>query len=145
MKTAALFLAALASLACVGASAEGMYKCVENGKTLYQSEPCPATARQDSFKTWESSPAPAAAPAKADVDRTIEFMSTYRACADGVKVWGDEMAAPYEQWRSRNSEVVARIEGEHELQARYQQRVEAKRHGKASMCRDVALELRGKK
>jgi hypothetical protein len=143
MKTTIALLAMLAVLAPTGAAAQTMYKCVQAGKTVYQAEPCPATAKQDTLKSRDGAPAPAAAAAA--VDRMIEFMSTYRACADGIKIWGEEMAGPYEEWHSRNSAMVSRIENDRQLQALYQQRVDAKRNGKAGMCREVALELRGKK
>ena len=118
-----------------------MYKCVQDGKTVYQAQPCPADAKQDTLKPRATAADTARA---ADIDRTIEFMATYRACADGVKVWGEEMAAPYADWRVRNTRMVTRIENDRELQAKYRQSVDAKRNGKAGMCRDVALELRGK-
>jgi hypothetical protein len=75
----------------------------------------------------------------------IEFMSAYRACADGIMIWREEMAGPYETWRKRNAVMVSRIENDKELRTRYEQRTDAKRNGKAGMCRDVALELRGVK
>lgn len=143
MKITTAILAVLAVHAPTGAAAQTMYKCVQGGKTVYQAEPCPATAKQDTLKSQGGAPAPAAA-AGAEVNRMIEFMSTYRACADGIKIWGQEMAGPYEEWRSRNSAIVSRIENDRQLRALYQQRVDAKRDGKASMCREVALELRGK-
>ena len=138
----AVILCVLTVLVPTGAAAQTTYKCVQDGKTVYQAEPCPATAKQDTLKSQGGAPAAAKG---AEVDRMIEFMSTYRACADGVKIWGQEMAGPYEEWRSRNSTMVSRIENDRQLQALYQQRVDDKRNGKAGMCRDVALELRGKK
>ena len=144
MKISTAILAVLTVLAPTGAVAQTTYKCVQGGKTIYQAEPCPATATQDTLKSPGGAPAPAAT-AGAEVNRMIDFMSTYRACADGIQVWGQEMAGPYEEWRSRNSAMVSRIENDRQLQVLYQQRVDAKRNGKAGMCRDVALELRGKK
>lgn len=154
MRTTTAIVAALAAFAATGAAAQTLYKCVQDGKTVYQAEPCAKSAAQGTVKP---PPAPAAAvkpspggatPAgapSAEIERTIEFMSTYRACADGVQVWGQEMAGPYEQWRTRNTAVVSRIENDRQLQDLYRQRLAAKRNGKAGMCRDVALELRGKK
>lgn len=57
--------------------------------------------------------------------------------------WKKEMAAPYEAWRNRNMAVVARIEQDPQLQEQFQEQVYEKRSGYASMCRSVALELRG--
>jgi hypothetical protein len=142
MNTTTAFLAMLAVLVPTGAVAQTMYKCVQGGKTVYQAEPCPSTAKQDTLKSLGGA---LRAPAGSEVDRLIEFMSTYRACADGIKIWGEEMAGPYEQWRSRNLAMVSRIENDRQLQALYRQRVDAKRNGKAGMCREVALELRGQK
>ena len=141
MKLTAALLLVIAALATTAAEAQTMFKCVQDGKTVYQAQPCPETAKQDTLKTQV---APSAA-AGGDVDSMIEFMSTYRACADAITVWREEMAGPYERWRSRNSAMVSRIEDDKQLRARYQQRVEDKRNGKAGMCRSVALELRGVK
>jgi hypothetical protein len=74
----------------------------------------------------------------------IEVMSSHRACADGLQIWRQEMTAPYEAWRSRNAAMVSRIENDKQLQALYQQRVDAKRNGTARMCRDAAIEFQGK-
>lgn len=136
----------LAVLGPFHVTAQTMYKCVQGEKTVYQAEPCPTTAKQDTLKPQSGAPAPAPTSAGgAEVDRKIEFMSTYRACADAISIWGEEMAGHYAQWRSRNSAMVSRIESDRQLQTRYRQRVDAKRNGKASMCREVALELRGVK
>ena len=142
MNSTLALLALLALFASAGAAAQTTYKCVQDGKTVYQAQPCPADAKQDTLKKGTTA---ATAALIADADRTIEFMATYRACADGVEVWGQEMAAPYADWRKRNAKMVARIEQDNQLQAKYKQSVEAKRSGTAGMCRDVALELRGKK
>jgi Domain of unknown function (DUF4124) len=142
IKMTAVILCVLTILVPTGTAAQTTYKCVQGGKTIYQAEPCPATATQDTLKSPGGAPAPAAT-AGAEVNRMIDFMSTYRACADGITIWGQEMAGPYEELRSRNSAMVSRIENDRQLQALYQQRVDAKRNGKAGMCREVALELRG--
>lgn len=143
MKITTPIAAMLVALAAPVAGAETLYKCLQDGKTVYQAEPCPENAKQDKLKA-QVAPAPAAAGGR-DVAGTIEFMSTYRACADGVRIWGEEMAGPYANWRKRNLAMVTRVEKDGQLQNQYRQKVEAKRNGKVSMCRDVALELRGKK
>ena len=120
-----------------------MFKFVQDGRTVYQAQPCPGAATQQTIKSPSASPATAASPT--DLDATIEFMSTYRACADAISMWRDEMAPLYETWRGRHADAVARIEKDPQLQARFQQRVQAKRGGKASLCRPVGLELRGVK
>lgn len=137
----ALLLAAFA-LSNPAVQAQTMFKCVQDGKTVYQAQACPEAATQATLKAQSGPAAPGSA---ADVDRLIEFMSSYRACADAVTVWRQEMAGPYEVWRKRNATAVSRIENDRQLSARLAQRVEAKRNGKASMCRPVGLELRGVK
>jgi len=136
---------------CLAAStlpgqAQSLFKCVQDGKTTYQAQPCPEVAKQATVRAPAPPPAaPGSGADRSEVDRVIEFMSTYRSCADAVTIWREEMAKPYEAWRSRNAAIVSRIENDSQLHARYLQRVEAKRSGKASMCRPVGLELRGVK
>jgi Domain of unknown function (DUF4124) len=142
MKTLTAILIALTVIAPGIAAAQSMYKCVQDGKTVYQAEACPTTAKQDTLKSQAGAPASVAA--GTEVNRMVEFMSTYQACANGIKVWGQEMAGPYEQWRARNSAMVSRIEKDSQLQSLYQLKVVSKQNAKAGMCRDVALELRGK-
>lgn len=144
MRTTIFLLAVLSSLIPLTASAQTMYKCVQGEQTVYQAEPCPDSAKQDKLKA-QIAPPSSSGPAGGQVDRMMDFMSTYRACADGVQIWGQEMAKPYAEWRARNLAMVTRIEKEPALKALFQKQVEAKRNGKASMCRPVALELRGVK
>jgi hypothetical protein len=150
MKTLAAILTVLTVVSPGAAVAQTMYKCVQDGKTSFQGEPCPASAKQGTLKARGTAPVPVSAPASApalagaEFIGTIEVMSAYRACADGIQIWGQEMAGPYGEWRSRNVAMVSRVEKDKQLQTLYQHRVEAKRKGKARMCRDVALELRGK-
>lgn len=152
-------LVVLALFNPASAAAQGLFKCTQGGKIVYQAERCAANAKQDELKSggYVDSHSPsstpsgsgsntaAAAAASPEVTRMIEFMSTYKACASGIQIWGQEMAGPYQEWRSRNAAAVSQIEKDPRLSAIYQQRVDAKRNGKAGMCRDVALELRGKK
>ena len=147
MKTTTIaLLGILTGFAAMDSSAQTTYKCTQDGKTVYQASPCPAAAKQGTLKIQGTAPAPTpTAAGGAELDRMIEFMSTYRACADGITTWGEEMAGPYDEWRSRNLASVSRIENDRQLVARYRERVNAKRNGKAGMCREVALELRGQK
>lgn len=114
-----------------------MYKCVDGGHTTYQAIPCSKVASQQSLRVQNIS-------AK-DIERTIEFMSTYQACADGMSIWRAEMSGLYGEWRNRNVAIVTRIEQDSQLREQLQERVEDKHNGKASMCRPVGLELRGVK
>lgn len=155
MKSFIPVIYALAFFIHTSAGAQGLFKCVQDGKTAYQAEPCAVSAKQDTLKyssrsaavSAAASPSPtgASAGASPEVNRMVEFMSTYQACASTVQIWGKEMAGPYQDWRSRNLAAVTQIENDPRLQASVQQLVAVKRNGKARICRDVALELRGKK
>ncbi len=132
-------------------AAQTMYKCVQDGKNTYQTTPCPALAKQDISEIKVKTPSSGVTVASpdvggnGDVERTLEFMSTYQACADGVKMFSDELSGYYQQWRLRNAAVVSRIEKDSALQAQFQKKLSVKRNGKAGMCRPIGLELRGVK
>jgi hypothetical protein len=155
MKSSIAAMCVLAFFGHTSCMAQGLFKCIQDGKTAYQDEPCATSAKQATLQY--SRPAPAASAATSAslagapagnshaVDRMVEFVSTYQACAAAVQIWRQEMTGPYQDWRSRNLAAVTQIEKDPLLQARFQQLVAAKRNGKASMCRDVALELRGVK
>lgn len=134
------------------AFAQAMYKCVQSGHTTYQATPCPQQAKQNTLDLKLKTPSAASTAATSsgpanspEVERTIEFMSTYQACAGVIKLFADEMSGPYEQWRVRNANMVARIEKDPALLAQIEKRTAVKRNGKAGICRPVGLELRGVK
>jgi len=114
MNFPAALLFMIAIFATPAADAQSLFKCVQDGKTVYQAQPCPEAAKQDKLRVQAASPT-ASSP---DMDRMIEFMSTYRACTDGVTIWREEMAGPYETWRKRNAEMVSRIENDKQLRTR---------------------------
>jgi len=126
-----------AILTATSAAQAQMYKCVDGGHTTYQAIPCSKVASQQSLRVKNIS-------AK-EIERTIEFMSTYEACADGLSIWRAEMSGLYSEWRDRNAAIVTRIEQDAKLREQLQERVEDKHNGKAGMCRPVGLELRGVK
>lgn len=143
MKTIFSLLVALAVLSPADVAAQSMFKCVQNGKTTFQAEPCAANAKQNILKTGGN--APASSSKREEVNDMIELMSTHRACADGAPGWGLKMIGPYSKWAARNSAAVARIENDPKLHALYQHRVDAKRNASSDMCREVELDLRKKK
>ena len=171
MKAIFLQVLTLVALSSGDVAAQTIFKCVQNGKITFQVESCTANAQQNMLRagvnipasatpesyraalapvrsgasggTGTNAPAPGTVPS-IEVSRTIEFMSTYRACADGVQIFRQEMAGLYDDWRLRNLEMVLRIQSDPQLKALYEQRIVAKRNGPAGMCRSVGLELRGK-
>jgi len=66
MNTKTAILIVSLALAPAYVMAQTMYKCVQDGKTIYQSEPCPATAKQDALKLQSNAPAPASTPKSRD-------------------------------------------------------------------------------
>lgn len=149
-----LLLAGSLILVCFSGSAvaQAMYKCVQSGQTTYQATPCPQQAKQNTLDlklktpSAASSAATSSGPANSpEVERTIEFISTYQACAGVIKMFADEMSVPYEQWRVRNAKMVARIENDPALLSQIEKKAAVKRNGKAGICRPVGLELRGVK
>ncbi len=139
MRRMSLCTSLLSFLLCVSASTAGaqtMYKCVQAGKTVYQAEPCPDAATQGTLKIQ---PAPAAgargaAGPAADVDGAIEVMAGYKACAEAVGEWDPTHRDAYQQWRARNAAMVARVEKDKDVQARYIERLRANRGGTARTC-----------
>lgn len=129
------FTSALMMVMAASAAHAQMYKCVQGGQTTYQAQPCPQVANQQSLNVKNIS--------VKEIERKIDFMATYQACAQGMSFWKKEMAPLYEAWRDRNMAVVARIEQDEQLQEQYRDAFYEKRSGRASMCRPVGLELRG--
>lgn len=154
MKLVSVFFV-LAFGAIPAASAQSMFKCVQDGKTTYQADPCPDSAKQDTLKAPAASPpavssAPEASVKKpasvpADLAPKIEFMATYQACAKASYMFRQEMEPLYEKWRAAHVSVIARIENDRRFLAHLQDLADSKRDGKAIMCRPIGLELRGKK
>jgi hypothetical protein len=132
---------------------------MQNGKSIYQSTPCPSAAKQNTLEYNLKTPTAASSAASSsssstaakqastanapEIDRTIEFMATYQVCADAVKLFSDETADLYKVWKVRNANTIARIEKDGALQDQLQKSVASKRNGKAGMCRPIGLELRG--
>ena len=150
MKTP-LFACALAC-ASLGAAAQTMYKCVLQGKTVYQDAPCPETAKQDLLQALPPGPAPSPAPAKgaggkdapapkepppSDLDTAIDVMAGYRACADSIFEWEGAHRSAYDSWKMQNGAVISRIESDPIALRKYSQKLEANRSGTVSTCTSV--------
>ena len=138
-----LLAAGFAALVPFTASAQTLYKCVLNGKTVYQGEPCPEEAKQKTLEAPKAGPTKsAAAQAAEDTEEGLIIVSGYRACSDGIPEWGSMRKADYDAWRARNAPLVARIENEPALQERYREKMQATRYGTPEMCGKIAALIR---
>ena len=127
----------------VAAGAQTLYKCVLNGKTVYQAEPCPEEAKQKTLEAPKPGPTrSAAAQAAEDAEEGLNVVSGYRACSDGIPDWGASRKADYDTWRAGHAALVARIESDPELQRRYREKMQANRYGTPEFCSKVAGMLR---
>ena len=143
--------AILLCFVAANAYAQTLYKCVLQGKTVYQDAPCPETAKQDLLQAPPPGPARAAAtkdasgkdvpaakePPPSDLDIAIDVMAGYRACADAIFEWEGAHRSAYEMWRLQNGAVVSRVESDPEAQRKYSQKAQAFQGGTVSTCTNV--------
>jgi hypothetical protein len=148
-----IVLAALLACASTGAAAQTMYKCSQEGKTVYQQEPCAEAAKQETLKAQKgpaasgtdaasqgavkASTSPAAAGGGSDADGVIEVLAGYRACSDAISEWDPTHRAAFDSWKSRNAATVARVEQAPDLQRKYNERLQRARGGSVRGCVQV--------
>ena len=134
-----LLAACVAALVPAAVNAQTLYKCVLNGKTVYQAEACPEEAKQHTLQAPKAGPTKSpAAQAAEDTQTGLEIVSGFRACSDGVPEWGATNKAGYDAWRASNAALVTRIENEPALQERYRERMQTTRYGTPEMCSKIA-------
>ena len=153
-----LLLAGTLACASLGAAAQTLYKCVLQGKTVYQDAPCPETAKQDMLQAPAPGPAPTPAPAKAPggkdaaapkepppsaLDVAIDVMAGYRACSDAIFEWEGANRSAYDLWRMQNGAIISRVESEPEAQRKYSQKVQALQGGNVGACTHVLAVIKG--
>lgn len=138
-----LLAACMAAFLPAAASAQTLYKCVLNGKTVYQAEACPEEARQHTLQAPKAGPSKeSAAQAAADVEAGLDIATGFRACSDGIAEWGPANGANYEAWKARNAALAARIDSDPDMQRRYRERMQANRYGTPELCAKVAAMIR---
>jgi hypothetical protein len=146
------------ALACLAlpAAAQTLYKCVLQGKTVYQDSPCPESAKQDLLQAPPPGPAKAATvkdasgkdvpapkePPPSDLDMAIDVVAGYRACADAIFEWEGAHRSAYEMWRLQNGALVSRIESDPEAQRKYSQKAQAFRGGTVATCTHVLAAIK---
>jgi hypothetical protein len=159
LKPTVIALAAL--LAGSGpAASQSLYKCVVDGKTSYQSEPCGGKAAQSELRA-PAPRAPAPEPAKAEeakpaadakpkaasrvtrdeMDLVIDTFAGYTICAENDPGFAAKIEAAFEGWRMRNAALLDRFNQDPEGQALLQQRLQTERQRQQG-DRDVARSAR---
>jgi hypothetical protein len=164
-----LAAAMIAALAAGPASAQTLYKCVLEGKTVYQSEPCAGKAAQSEIRAPASAAPPAAAPAEPskpppdkakpgsrinpqDMQVIVDTFVGYTLCSEADPGFGAKLSAGFDGWKERHAEVIGRFnqdpEGPKMLDARLQQERQrlqsdpaAARGARIEMCARTAVRV----
>jgi hypothetical protein len=150
-------VAALALLALAAPVAHAqLFKCVKDGKTVYQDAPCDDTAKQSTVRAPTPAPAPAppaaegkpaasapAAPtAAAATGNAIDIMAGFTVCAERVPNFARKYTDAFEGWKMRNAAAVGRLANEpdaSQLDARLrQERERPASESIAEKCADIA-------
>jgi hypothetical protein len=134
MRTLALLLAL--SVASFEAPAQ-LYKCVQDGKTVYQQERCPETAKQSTVRGADPVPErpldPKAAEEKAgkatatEIDGLIDTISGFTVCAEQVEDFATKYGPAFEDWKSRNAAGFAKFSASPDASGKLNARLAADR------------------
>lgn len=114
-----------------------LFKCVQDGKTVYQQTACPETAKQSTLRAPESAPvAPAvqkqneenqAKEDNADLDRISEVVAGYNICSEIVPEFREKNAEQYNAWGTKNREAFRKYEENPEGVARMKRKTAEQR------------------
>ena len=135
-------IALLGALACPGAGATTLYKCVqENGRIAYQSEACGDPARQSTLEV-KSRPAAdartgellsdkdarqAEEQAKLQLGQLMETLAGYTACVDDAPGFEARHGEAFERWKQRHATSMARFQEDSQARRTVESRIEAAR------------------
>lgn len=154
--TTARWILAAAIAACLPGHSQTLYKCVADGTTSYQAEPCAARARQSEIAAPRPSPQPEAAkaegePAKpadvrptADLELVIDTFVGYTVCSEADPGFGARHAFGFDGWKERHAALLQRFNQDPEGPQRLQQRLQAERErqaGDAGAARAARIEM----
>jgi len=133
---AALSLAGLALAAAPVAHAQ-LFKCIQDGRTVYQQEKCPDTARQSTVRppdaVVEKPLEPKAAAEKAEqqatseIDGLVDVIAAYSVCVEKVSGFGARYGPVYEGWKTRNAAAFSRFGSNPTAAPKLEQRLQAER------------------
>ena len=154
-------IAALVLLALAAPAAEAqLFKCVKDGRTVYQDAPCDDAAKQSTVRAPAPAPvaappagaksgaapsaaAPAAAPAAAG--NAMEIVAGFRICSERVPNFAFKYTTAFDGWKVRNAAAVSRLSNEPDatqLDARMrQERERPASESIAERCADVATTI----
>jgi hypothetical protein len=155
-------IAALALLVLAAPAAEAqLFKCVKDGRTVYQDAPCDDAAKQSTVRTPvpssvpappaeakagspSSAAAPAATPAAAS-GNALETMAGFTICSERVPNFARKYTDAFEGWKMRNAAAVDRLASE-PAASQYDAKLRQERERPASesiaeRCADVATTI----
>jgi hypothetical protein len=114
-----------------------LYKCIQDGRTVYQQEKCPDSARQSTVRppdaVVEKPLDPKAAAEKAEqqatseVDGLVEVIAGYSVCVEKVSGFGARYSDVYEGWKTRNAAAFSRFGSNPTAARKLEQRLQAER------------------
>ena len=120
-------IAATLALFALDASAQ-LYKCVVDGKTIYQQERCPETAKETALRSSAPPPVPVevekakdekqAQVDDADLARLSEVIAGYNVCSEIQPDFREKWTDTYNAWGTKNREAFKRYEANPESVAR---------------------------
>ena len=131
----AVILVALCALA-FEAPAQ-LFKCVQNGKTVYQQERCPDTATQSTLRAPDPTPDPVLEPkaaeekaskaSSAEADGLIDVLSGFTVCAEQVDDFATKYGPAFEDWKVRNAAAFGRFNASPDAATKLNARLSADR------------------
>ena len=155
-------IAALAVLALGAPAAQAqLFKCVKDGRTVYQDGPCDDTAKQSTVRppSPASAPPPAAAEPKAGAapstapaatpaaatGNAVDIMAGFNICSERVPNFARKYTDAFEGWKMRNAAAVDRLSNEPDA-SRFDARMRQERERPASesiaeKCADIATTI----
>jgi hypothetical protein len=123
------FICAASAFICVPGLAQAqLYKCIQDGKTVYQQEKCPETAKQSTLRAPDPTPPPAeqqkASEEKetqnndADLTRIADVVAGFNICSEVQKGFREQYQGTYNEWGTRNRDAFKKYDASPEGAAR---------------------------
>ena len=143
--------------ACMPAEAQTLYKCVVDGRTSYQSQPCAPRAAQSEIRAPAAPPRkeqepdaakpeearPGARVTREELELVVETFVGYTLCAEADPGFGARLATGFEGWRERNAALLGRFNQDPEGPRLLQQRLQEERQrqqGDPAAARSARIE-----
>jgi hypothetical protein len=159
-----LAYAVLAALAALPAPAQTLFKCVQDGKTVYQSEPCTGKATQSEIRAPAAAPEPAAPKdakdakdaktpetakpgskvSREEMEFIVDTFVGYTICSEADPGFAAQLATGFEGWKERNASTLERFNQDPEGPKLLDTRLQSERQrlqGDAGAARAARLEM----